>query len=155
MRRILTITLVVVATSVFAQDIDVNISETFSETHTISDSLTTGGESHYIMSGYSGPIGCPWPMEEAQFAEAKNLVRSKSFDDEKLTTAKQITGSNCLKVSQVLDLMKEMDFEDSKLVYAKFAYNQTFDPGNYSKLNDAFDFDSSIDELSEYIKNVK
>ncbi|MDP6908036.1 MAG: DUF4476 domain-containing protein [Flavobacteriales bacterium] len=171
MKRILTITLIATTTSVLAQDTDVdvnvnmggmgvdmnvNISETYTETHTTTTTSTTGGgQNHYVMSGYSGPIGCPWPMDDAQYADAKNSVTSKTFDDAKLTIAKQITGSNCLTASQVRDLMKELDFEDSKLEYAKFAYNRTYDLGNYYKLNDAFDFDSSIDELNEYINNAK
>jgi hypothetical protein len=103
------------------------------------------------MSGYNGAIGCPWPMEESQFSDAMNSVSSKSFDDDKFTVAKQITGSNCLTAEQVKRMMVELDFEDTKLEYAKFAYNKTFDIGNYYKLNDAFDFSSSIDELNEYI----
>jgi len=154
--------------SVFAQDTDVNIdvnmggmgidmnvnvNETYSETHTITTTTTTsgGGQDHYVMSGYSGAIGCPWPMEQSQFSDAMNSVSSKSFDDDKFTVAKQITGSNCLTAEQVKRMMAELDFEDTKLEYAKFAYNKTYDIGNYYKLNDAFDFSSSIDELNEYI----
>jgi hypothetical protein len=48
-------------------------------------------------------------------------------------------------------MMGQLDFEDTKLQYAKFAYNKTYDIGNYYKLNDAFDFSSSIDELNAYI----
>ena len=168
MKKVYTILAVFGSLSVFAQDTDVNIdvnmggmgidmnvnvNETYSETHTTTTTTTTsgGGQDHYVMSGYNGAIGCPWPMDDNQFSDAMNSVSSKSFDDDKYTVAKQITGSNCLTADQVKRMMGELDFEDTKLEYAKFAYNKTFDIGNYYKLNDAFDFSSSIDELNEYI----
>jgi hypothetical protein len=136
-------------------DMNVNISETYTETHTTTTTTTTtsggGGADHYVMPGYSGAIGCPWPMDEGQFSNAQRSVSSKDFEDSKMTVAKQITGANCLTADQVKRIMNEFDFEDSKLEYAKFAYNKTYDIGNYYMLNDAFDFESSIDELNEYI----
>tara|TARA_R110000868_G_scaffold298733_1_gene558923 strand:- start:184 stop:696 length:513 start_codon:yes stop_codon:yes gene_type:complete len=133
-------------------DMNVNVRETYTETHTTTTTTTTsGGEDHYVMNGYNGAIGCPWPMDDNQFSDALSSVSSKSFDDDKFTVAKQITGSNCLTAEQVKRMMGELDFEDSKLEYAKFAYDKTFDIGNYYKLNDVFDFSSSIDELNEYI----
>jgi hypothetical protein len=167
MKKVFTIITVFSSMAVFAQDTDVdidvnmggmgidmnvNIRETYSETHTTTTTTTSGGgQDHYVMSGYGGAIGCPWPMEEGQFEDAKRSVSSKDFEDSKLTVAKQITGSNCLTADQVKRMMGAFDFEDSKLEYAKFAYNKTYDIGNYYKLNDAFDFESSIDELNEYI----
>ena len=136
-------------------DMNVNINETYSESYstTTTTTTTTGAvqPDHYVMPGYSGPIGCPWPMDEGQFSNAQRSVASKDFEDSKLTVAKQITGANCLTADQVRRIMNEFDFEDSKLEYAKFAYSKTFDIGNYYMLNDAFDFESSIDELNEHI----
>jgi hypothetical protein len=47
--------------------------------------------------------------------------------------------------------MKLFSFESSRLEFAKFAYKYTWDINNYFLLNDAFDFESSIDELNKYI----
>lgn len=134
-------------------DMNINVSETYTETHATTTTTTTssGAADHYVMPGYGGAIGCAWPMEEGQFADAVNSVSSKDFENSKLTVAKQITGSNCLTADQVRRVMNEFDFENSKLEYAKFAYSKTYDIGNYYKLNDAFDFESSIDELNEHI----
>ena len=118
-------------------DMNVNVRETYTETHTTTTTTTTsGGEDHYVMNGYNGAIGCPWPMDDNQFSDALSSVSSKSFDDDKVTVAKQITGSNCLTAEQVKRMMGELDFEDSKLEYAKFAYDKTFDIGNYYELNE-------------------
>jgi hypothetical protein len=105
----------------------------------------------YILQGYTGAIGCPYPMSPADFDAAKGTISSKSFDDSKLTIAKQIISTNCLLSSQVRELMKLFSFEDSKLELAKYAYGYTYDTGNYFKVNDAFTFESTIDELNTYI----
>lgn len=127
---------------------------------TISESVTTTTTSapaqpvapdHYVMQGYNGPIGCPWPMSDNQFSDALRSISSRSFDDEKATVAKQITGSNCLTVNQAKAIMMQLSFDSAKLDYAKFAYDKTYDIGNYYMLNDAFDFSSSVDELNQHI----
>ena len=110
---------------------------------------------HYVMSGYDGPMGCPWPMEKGDYASAKSTIASKSFDDTKLTVAKQIVGANCLFADQVKEITELMSFEDSKLDFAKYAYPRTYDQGNYFKVNNAFDFESTIEELNAYISTQR
>ncbi len=105
----------------------------------------------YVMPGYSGPVGCPYPMSSGDFESLKKTISSKSFEESKLDIAKEVVASNCLLSSQVKEVMKLFSFEDSKLTFAKYAYGYTFDIGNYFKVNDAFSFESSIDELNTYI----
>lgn len=101
--------------------------------------------------GYGGPVGCPVPMDPADFAAAKNSIALKSFESTKLEMAKQITNSNCFVTEQVKEIMQLFDFEASKLDFAKYAYGHTYDKGNYFKVNDTFEFDSSVSELNDYI----
>lgn len=108
----------------------------------------------YILPDYNGPYGCPRPMSRGDFEQAKASISSKSFEDSKLTIAKQIIQSNCLLSSQVKEIMLLFTFEDSRLDFAKFAYAYTLDLRNYYKLNDAFTFESSIDELDKYIRGT-
>ncbi len=42
----------------------------------------------------------------------------------------------------------------TRLDFAKYAYAYTLDLRNYYKLNDAFTFESSIDELDKYIRST-
>jgi hypothetical protein len=145
--------------------------ETSSSTTTTTTSTTSSGytqtetygtyieptrtEQRYVMQGYNGPYGCPWPMTPPDFEQAKRSIASKDFEDSKLTIAKQIIGSNCLLSSQVREIMLLFSFEDSRLEFAKYAYGYTLDLGNYFKVNDAFTFESSIDELNEYIQQYR
>jgi len=138
-------------------NVNVNASESYEEqtttTTTTSTGTTTAQPGHYEMPGYNGAIGCPWPMSNNDFEGAKKSIRSKSFEDSKLSVAKQIINSNCLTSGQVRTIMSLFSFEDTKLDFAKYAYGYTYDLSNYYKVNDAFEFESSIDELDGYIKN--
>jgi hypothetical protein len=108
------------------------------------------------MPGYNGPVGCSaWPMSEEDFNRAMSSVQSKSFDNTKLVVAKQIASANCLKVSQVKRMTKLFSFDNGKLDFAKYAYDHTYDIGNYYQVNDVFDFDNSAKELSNYITSRK
>jgi hypothetical protein len=139
------------------------VSSTQSETHTSQTTVTTvtTTEDYEVaeevsvapdpLPGYHGRVGCQYPMSNEQFAGAKNSIDSKDFEDTKFTVAKQVLKSNCLLVSQVKEIMLLFDFEDTRLDFAKEAYGKTYDIDNYYLLNDAFDFESSIEELDEYI----
>ncbi len=103
------------------------------------------------MPGYSGAIGCAWPMNGSEFADAKKSIEDKSFEETKATMAKQIGRDRCFTVDQVKSVMNVFSFEDTKLDFAKYAYDRTYDISNYYKVNDVFTFDSSIDELNKYV----
>jgi hypothetical protein len=107
----------------------------------------------YQLPGYTGPVGCPVPVSESQFNTMKSSIGSKSFEDSKLTIAKQILNNSCLLSSQVKEIMLMFNFEETRLDFAKFAYGRTYDIGNYFVVNDAFTFESSIDELGDYINS--
>lgn len=141
-------------------NMNVNVNDGMGATHTQTTTTTTYSSTTavsqpqqpvYAMPGYNGPIGCPMPMAPADFSAARQSILQKNFNDSKLTMAKQVTSSNCLTADQVRDLTMILDFEESKLDYAKFAYDYTFDIGNFFKVNDAFDFEMSIEELNMYI----
>ena len=103
------------------------------------------------VSGYSGKIGCPVPLSAGEFNDMKETIRSKDFENTKLTISKQILKNNCMTASQVREIMGLFDFENTKLDFAKYAYDRTYDVGNYYKVNDAFEFESSVDDLNKYI----
>lgn len=105
------------------------------------------------LPGYTGPVGCPIPMNPSDFADLKGTIASKDFEDTRMTIAKQVLRNHCLFVSQVKDLMGLFTFENTKLDFAKYAYSYTYDQGNYFKVNDMFDFESSISDLDKYINS--
>ncbi len=125
---------------------------------TITTTTTTSGNKNATtyeepnpLPGYNGRTGCNYPMSTESFESVKKSISSKDFEDSKLTVAKQVVKSNCLLASQVKEIMEIFDFESSRLNFAKEAYGYTYDIDNYYILNDAFDFESSITELNEFI----
>lgn len=104
------------------------------------------------LPGYTGPIGCEGPMSPAAFSDAKQSIDGKSFSDSKMRVAKQIARSNCMLTSQVHQIMQLFSFETDKLEFAKFAYDYTYDRGNYYKVNDVFSFENTIKELETYLQ---
>ncbi|HNR21259.1 MAG TPA: DUF4476 domain-containing protein [Bacteroidia bacterium] len=140
---------------------DINGSSTTTTTHSHTTTTTTSSSSNSTppppppsyLPGYTGPVGCPVPMNPGDFADLKNTIASKDFEDTRMTIAKSVLKNHCLFVSQVKDLMGLFTFENTKLDFAKYAYSYTYDQGNYFKVNDMFDFESSISDLDKYINS--
>ncbi len=102
--------------------------------------------------GYNGPYGCPMPMNGNDFNTAKESIRSKTFESTKLEIAKQVTDANCFTAQQIKELVQVFEFEASKLEFAKYAFPHCYDKNNYYKVNDAFTFEASMTELSNFVK---
>jgi hypothetical protein len=94
--------------------------------------------------------GC-FLMADGDFNSLRASIKSKSFEDSKLTMAKQALKNNCLNTNQIKDLMQTFSFESTKLDFAKSAYSKCSDKNNYYLINDVFTFESSIDELNDFI----
>jgi hypothetical protein len=160
--------------NVSAADLDIDNTSSVHSTTTTTTTTTThssggnfdshAGHNHphspapapvVYLPGYNGPIGCPMPMSPNDFSDLKRTVNSKTFEDTKLTIAKQVVSSQCLLTTQVKDLLGCFTFEANKLEMAKNCYTRTYDIGNYFKVNDVFTFESSTEELNEYIESRK
>ena len=143
---------------------DATGTETTTTTTTTTSSTTTNGgyasgtTTTAGMDTYGGGTpapatgaGCFGPMPAGEFAGAKKSVSSKTFSDSKMTIAKQVTKNNCLDAMQIKEIAALFDFESDRLDYAKFAHQYCMDPQNYYKVNDAFEFETTIEELNESI----
>ena len=93
-----------------------------------------------------------YAMSPSNFSAAKNTISKQSFDETKLSTAKQIMSSNCLTAAQIKEIMLLFSFEETRLALAKEAHPRCVDKNNYFVLNDAFNFSSSVEELNNSLK---
>jgi hypothetical protein len=91
-------------------------------------------------------------MSSSNFSAAKSTISKQSFDETKLSTAKQIISSNCLTAAQIKEIMLLFSFEETRLTLAKEAHSRCVDKNNYFLLNDAFNFSSSVEELNNSLK---
>jgi hypothetical protein len=135
---------------------------TTQQTTTTTITTTTSGDMNQPQSpppptaqplSSSPATGCQAPMNWDDYQGAKSSIEEKTFEDTKLTLAKQISASNCLSAEQIRGIMKTFTFENSKLDFAKYAYATCCDKANYFKVNDAFQFDNSSQELNNYISS--
>lgn len=143
---------------------DLNVGEGGTQTQTTVTTTTTYNESVTVHSSeteeYQSVSGtsptaitgrCTYPVDKAEFADIETSLNEKSFEDSKLTLAKQIAKNKCFTSAQIRDVMKMFNFEDTRLEFAKYAYEYVYDPDNYYLVNDAFQFEMTIEELDEFI----
>ena len=92
-----------------------------------------------------------YPMNDADFAQAKEAVRKAAFKDDMLSTAKSILSNNWLTTDQVIAMCKVFSFDDTKLDFTKAAYFRTTDPASYFKVANVFAFSSDKEDLNNFI----
>jgi hypothetical protein len=90
-------------------------------------------------------------MDQRMFNDAKQSIASASFEDTKLSTAKTIIGANNVTTNQIMEICNLFSFENSKMTFAKFAYNRCVDPQNYFKIASVMSFDSNKKALNDFI----
>lgn len=114
-------------------------------------------------SHYGGNVGYnsgadvgPPAMHQEQFRRALDQIRYQSFDDGRLSVARQVARNNNLRSRQVMRIMKQFSFESTRLKFAKFAYRSgsVVDAHNYHIVNEAFSFSSSVRKLDQFISSV-
>ena len=105
-------------------------------------------------NGWGNPVvvpPVPMCMSQMEFMQLKNSMASKSFESSKLQIAKQALSYNNFTSAQIADLMSDFSFETTRLDFAKCAYGKVIDKQNFYLTNNAFSFESSIQELNQYI----
>jgi len=143
--------------NVVVTDPNINSTTQTTTTHTTTTS-SSGGEYQEMEVNehhHHSHEGCfeAYPMNPGDFSSALNTIKNEGFEESKLKTAKQIAGSNCLSTGQIIQICQSFGFEESKLDFAKFAYDHCTEPKNYFKINNVFSFSSSTDALNEYIQS--
>ena len=87
-----------------------------------------------------------------EFNVAMNSLRKESFESGKLQFAKNMTPSGPICVDQIIQVCNAFSFESSKLEYAKYAYPYCTDKNLYYLVNNVFQYQSSKDELTKFIR---
>ncbi len=133
---------------------DMGITEQTTTTTTVSSNETYSTPTRNTPNRW-GDCSYANSMNSGDFSAALATIKNTSFDETKLSTAKQILSSNCLKADQVVQICNLFGFDESKLDFAKYAYTHTIDRSNYFKVTNVFSFSSSKEELNNYIMSVK
>ncbi|MDD4395132.1 MAG: DUF4476 domain-containing protein, partial [Bacteroidales bacterium] len=83
------------------------------------------------------------------------LIEDESFEESKLTIAKQAVSSQLMTTEQLTRIARLFTYEDTKLEFLKYAYDYCFDKNKYYLVNSVFTYSSSKDEMNEYIQERK
>lgn len=93
-------------------------------------------------------------MAPDQFNRLKQTIRNQSFSSGQRQVAEQAMNTNYFTAQQVFELVNMFTFNSDKLHISKRAYNSTLDKENYFIVYDALDYNSSVNELANYIASL-
>jgi hypothetical protein len=101
---------------------------------------------------YSATDECKYKvMKKDDFSDLKGSINNRNFESYNSTIVKTAIDNNYFTSEQVRELMRYFTFENTKLEIAKYSYKKVCDTKNFFKVYDAFDFESSVTELKNYI----
>lgn len=95
----------------------------------------------------------PQPCSAPDFQNIKNIVRSQSFENDRMNVALQAIRGKRLTADQIADLAELFKFENDRVKFLKSAYSECFDKQNYYVVYRVLTFSSSKDELTRYIQS--
>ncbi len=90
-------------------------------------------------------------MSDKDFKEFKKSIGNMNFENTNVTITESMLDQNTVSTKQLAELLTFFTFESNKLDIAKYAYTHTCDKKNYYMLYNSFNFDSSVEELKNYI----
>lgn len=105
-----------------------------------------------------GPLDRPYAiqgMDPTDFEAALRIITKESFDSKRLEMAKQIVRDNRMSTRQIAQVCALFTYESNKLEFAKFAYHFCVDRKRYFLLDEVFTYNSSKEELHEYIRQAR
>ena len=103
------------------------------------------------------PVPAPFSMamNEMDFQQALAVIKKESFENTKLSTAKQVASNNLLTVNQISRICQLFEFDNTRLDFAKTAYFHCVDQNQYYLLHSVFEFDSNKKELDKFVQQQK
>jgi hypothetical protein len=105
---------------------------------------------------YSEPIPeVVYPMSAQDFNHLKSAIENQWFSDEKKIVLRQaLADDHLLTISQVKNLIELFNFSGDRLEVAKMAYVNTVDRENYFQVYNSLRYNSSVQNLSNYIASL-
>ncbi len=98
----------------------------------------------------SSTTQCANLLQPQDVSALTSSVQQQNFETTKVSVAKQAIGSTTILAEDVARVMRLFTYENSRLDFAKFAYARCCDQRNYFKVNDAFEFSSSVTDLQRF-----
>lgn len=90
-------------------------------------------------------------LSPQQLQDIGVLTERLVSDKSKVDNLKQLLSRRAVTVDQVAEMTGWLSFDNSRLDFLKWAYNNTLDKDNYPRLYRLLTFDNSIRQLTNYI----
>ena len=90
-------------------------------------------------------------MNARDYDEVVRIISKEVFDEKRLNTAKRVISVNPMNTRQILNICNLFTYEANRLEFAKFAYNHCVDPNKFYLIDEAFLYESSKEELHDFI----
>jgi len=94
-------------------------------------------------------------MTDDDFCQINRRLQNMMFESDKIEYIKDKIDFYFVTSSQVSDLLYNITFESNRLDLAKYAFQKTIDPQNYSLVYNTLDFESSKRNLDYFIDNQR
>ncbi len=104
-------------------------------------------------SGGSGGDYTYCRMSSSSFARLKSTIQEESFDKDKLRIAMHAATNSCLSVYQIKEITQLFKFSAQQLDFAKAAYGNCLNRGEYYEVISVFTFEKDKKELEDYIRS--
>lgn len=105
-----------------------------------------GGYNGNNQGNYYGNV-----MNNANFNAFLQVVKNTKFADDKVSVIKQQLRNVMATSEQVKSLLEALTYDKDRVEVAKYSYSKCVDPVNYFVVYPAFQFQSSAQELRDYI----
>ncbi|WP_018476450.1 DUF4476 domain-containing protein [Pontibacter roseus] len=77
-------------------------------------------------------------------------MKGRDFESTKLTIAREAVRNGSIVSENLRRVLLQLEYESSRLEFAKFAYDNVCDKERFYYIYDVFQFDSNVRELEEY-----
>lgn len=92
-------------------------------------------------------------MPDDIYSQLKNMLQKEIMDDRKFNLIKDGFKDYYITTAQAKELGKIFSMESNRVEYAKYIYNRVSDKKNFFTIYEIFTFQTSKDEVSEYIRS--
>jgi len=92
------------------------------------------------------------PISATGYTSLINNIKRQGFDDSKVKIARLAFKNNAFSTKQITEIVKLVNFEQSRLDLAKAAYDNCTDKESFMDVSEAFNFSSSTEELTTFLE---
>ena len=107
------------------------------------------------INAHSESSQCESLLDSASFDQLLRIVHRQEFDDKKREAIEQAVKGKCLKIKQIVSLLRQFSFEEDRITLAKMFWDHTDERLRFEEVIAVFEFESSKKEVRKFIAERK